>query len=214
MNKWVYLGVLSLLAACDVPQAPVVTGADGQARIQINTSGLTCYNTRCLDINPAARSILGLGPRMQPDTTWEQTFCCIDGNGENYKNSASLPLVRARSGEKFANQVAIYRVPDQVDTLLSINGQGLYDGKRDLIGGVITFRDITDQAKRNSELQKLAQYDELTNLPNRSLFIEQLARAELEQFVSRDAVVLWYSRLPHSTMNTHRLPTPSWSVDP
>ena len=24
-----------------------------------------------LDINPAARSILGIGPRMQPDTTWE-----------------------------------------------------------------------------------------------------------------------------------------------
>jgi len=130
-----------------------------------------------LDINPAARSILGLGPRMQPDTTWEQTFCCIDDNGENYKNSASLPLVRARNGEKFANQVAVYRVPEQVDTLLSINGQGLYDGKRELIGGVITFRDITDQTKRNNELEKLAQYDELTNLPNRNLFIEQLARA-------------------------------------
>jgi diguanylate cyclase (GGDEF)-like protein len=130
-----------------------------------------------LDINPAARSILGLGPRMQPDTSWEQTFCCIDGNGENYRNSASLPLVRARNGEKFANQVAIYRAPEQVDTVLSINGQGLYDGKRELIGGVITFRDITDQTRRNHELQKLAQYDELTNLPNRSLFIEQLARA-------------------------------------
>ncbi len=130
-----------------------------------------------LDINPAARSILGLGPRMQPDTSWEQTFCCIDGNGDNYRNSALLPLVRARNGEKFANQVAIYRVPEQVDTLLSINGQGLYDGKRELIGGVITFRDITDQTRRNNELQKLAQYDELTNLPNRSLFIEQLARA-------------------------------------
>ncbi|MGI9200436.1 MAG: putative bifunctional diguanylate cyclase/phosphodiesterase [Woeseiaceae bacterium] len=130
-----------------------------------------------LDINPAARSILGLGPRMQPDTTWEQTFCCIDGAGENYKNSSSLPLVRARNGEKFADQVAIFRVPNQVDTLLSINGQGLYDGTRELIGGVITFRDITDQTKRTNELQKLAQYDELTNLPNRSLFVEQLARA-------------------------------------
>jgi diguanylate cyclase (GGDEF)-like protein len=130
-----------------------------------------------LDINPAARSILALGPRMQPDTSWEQTFCCIDGNGENYRNSADLPLVRARSGEKFSDQVAIFRKPEQADTLLSINGQGLYDGKRELIGGVITFRDITDQTRRNNELQKLAQYDELTNLPNRSLFIEQLARA-------------------------------------
>ncbi len=130
-----------------------------------------------LDINPAARSILALGPRWQPDTTWEQTFACIDANGDNYRNSADLPLVRARNGEKFANQTAIYRMPEQADTVLSINGQGLYDGKRELVGGVITFRDITDVAKRTSELEKLAQYDELTNLPNRGLFTEQLARA-------------------------------------
>ena len=130
-----------------------------------------------LDINPAARTILGLGPRMQPDTSWEQTFCCIDGNGDNYRNSADLPLVRARNGEKFANQMAIFRMPEQIDTVLSINGQGLYDGKRELVGGVVTFRDMTDATKRHNELQKLAQFDELTGLPNRSLFVEQLARA-------------------------------------
>jgi len=130
-----------------------------------------------LDINPAARTILGLSPRMQPDATWEQTFCCIDENGDNYRNSADLPLVRARKGEKFSNQVAIYRLPGQPDTILSINGQGLYDGKRELIGGVITFRDITDATRTTSELRRLARYDELTGLPNRSLFTEQLARA-------------------------------------
>jgi len=130
-----------------------------------------------LDINPAARTILGLSPRMQPDATWEQTFCCIDENGDNYRNSADLPLVRARSGEKFSNQVAIYRLPEQPDTILSINGQGLYDGKRELIGGVITFRDVTDATRTTSALRKLAQYDELTGLPNRGLFTEQLARA-------------------------------------
>lgn len=130
-----------------------------------------------LDINPAARSILGLGPRIQPDATWSQMFCCIDADGQNYRNSADLPLTRARNGEKFANQVAIYRMPEQPDTILSINGQGLYDGNRALIGGVVTFRDITDIAKKTSELQKLAQYDELTGLPNRGLFAEQLARA-------------------------------------
>ena len=130
-----------------------------------------------LDINPAARTILGMHPRVQPDATWGQMFCCIDENGDNYRNSADLPLVRARSGEKFSNQVAIYRTPEQPDSILSINGQGLYDGNRKLVGGVITFRDITDAAKKTSELEKLAQYDELTSLPNRSLFTEQLARA-------------------------------------
>ena len=132
---------------------------------------------RVLDVNPAARTILGLGPRMQPDASWAQTFCCIDDKGENYRNSADLPLNRARNGEKFSDQVAIYRMPEQPDTMLSINGQGLYDGNRELVGGVITFRDITDVAKKTSELQKLAQFDELTSLPNRSLFTEQLARA-------------------------------------
>ena len=130
-----------------------------------------------LEINPAARSILGLGPRVQPDAGWGQTFCCIDENGNNYRNSASLPLVRARNGEKFSDQVAIYRAPDQSDTVLSLNGQGLFDGHRELIGGVITFRDITELTRKTSELEKRAQFDELTGLANRGLFTEQLERA-------------------------------------
>jgi len=130
-----------------------------------------------LDINPAARTVLGMNPRMQPDPTWEQTFCCVDENGHNYRNSADLPLMRARTGEKFSNQVAIYRTPEQPDIVLSINGQGLYDGNRELIGGVITFRDITESKRRTTELERRAQFDELTGLANRALFTEQLTRA-------------------------------------
>ncbi len=63
MNKWIGMGILALVAACDVPQAPVVTGPDGQPRIQINTSGLTCYNTRCLDIDPSGRTVRSIGSR-------------------------------------------------------------------------------------------------------------------------------------------------------
>ncbi len=130
-----------------------------------------------LDINPAARTLLGISPRMLPDPTWEQTFCCADENGHSYRNSADLPLMRARSGEKFSDQIAIYRTPRQPDIALSINGQGLYDGKRELIGGVITFRDITESRRKTTELKRLAQFDELTGLANRTLFAEQLTRA-------------------------------------
>ena len=130
-----------------------------------------------LDINPAARTLLGISPRMQPDPTWEQTFCCVDENGDSYRNSADLPLMRARMGEKFSDQVAIYRTPEQPDIALSINGQGLFDGKRELIGGVITFRDVTESRRKTKELEKHAQFDGLTGLANRSLFAEQLTRA-------------------------------------
>ena len=130
-----------------------------------------------LDINPAARSILDLAPRQQTDTDWARSFCSIRANGDGKIDHDELPLVKACRGEKFSNQVAIYRLAGQADTILSINGQGLYDSSRSLIGGVITFRDITDVMRRTVELEKRAQYDELTLLPNRRLFTQQLKKA-------------------------------------
>jgi len=130
-----------------------------------------------LDINPAGRSILGLNPRWQPHGDWERTFCCLDSQGGSVRNAADLPLVRARNGEKFSNHIAIYRAPEQPDVWLSINGQGLYDGKGELLGGLITFRDTTEVTRQTNELKKRARYDELTNLPNRSAFVDYLRRA-------------------------------------
>ena len=63
---------------------------------------------------------------------------------------------------------------EQPDVILSINGQGLYDGNRELIGGVITFRDVTEQSQRTLQLEKLAQFDELTGLANRRRGLEVL----------------------------------------
>jgi diguanylate cyclase (GGDEF)-like protein len=151
--------VLSILR--NINDGVIVVGADGHV----------------LDINPAARSILGMKARSHPDASWEQTFCCIDERGDSYRNANELPLVRARSGEKFSDQVAIYRAPEQADVVLSINGQGLYDGNRELIGGIVTFRDVTEARHKTEALEKRAQFDELTGLANRALFIEQLTRA-------------------------------------
>ena len=130
-----------------------------------------------LDINPAARSILGLPARQRPDEKWGGSFCNLATDGKTLLDPEEMPLVKARSGQKFSNHVAIYRAPDQEDSILSINGQGLYDGSHNLIGGVITFRDVTDITRRTVELEKRAQYDELTLLPNRRLFIRQLEKA-------------------------------------
>jgi diguanylate cyclase (GGDEF)-like protein len=130
-----------------------------------------------LDINPAARSILGLAPRQQTDTEWARTFCTLKADGQTEIDHNELPLVKACRGQKFASQVAAYRLQNQGDTILSINGQGLYDNRQALIGGVITFRDVTDIMHRTVELEKRAQFDDLTQMPNRRLFTEQLQKA-------------------------------------
>jgi diguanylate cyclase (GGDEF)-like protein len=130
-----------------------------------------------LDINPAARSILGLGPREQPSEAWSRQFCTISANGKEAIAHDELPLVKACRGEKFSEQTAVYRLAGQADTVLSLNGQGLFDSNRSLIGGVITFRDVTDVMRKTVELEKRALYDELTKLPNRRLFLQQLEKA-------------------------------------
>lgn len=130
-----------------------------------------------LDINPAARSVLGLTAREQPDEAWSRRFCSITADGKSAIQHDELPLVKACRGEKFSDQAAVYRASDQSDIVLGINGQGLFDSEHNLIGGVITFRDVTDVMRKTSELEQRALYDELTMLPNRRLFIQQLEKA-------------------------------------
>jgi diguanylate cyclase (GGDEF)-like protein len=162
-----------------------LSGAEGTALsiLQSINDGVIVVDRRgnLLDINPAARSILGLKPRQHPPQLWELDFCSIAGDGTTRIDENELPLVKARNGEKFSGQIATYRAPEEssgrVDVILSINGQGLYDTAGSLAGGVITFRDITDIMRKTAELEKRAQHDELTLLPNRSLFMSQLEKA-------------------------------------
>lgn len=130
-----------------------------------------------LDINPAARSILGLSPREQTSIEWVSSFCALAADGTTAIEHDELPIVKASRGEKFSSQTAVYHVPGQIDIVLGVNGQGLYDSAHQLIGGVITFRDVTDVMRKTVELEKRAQYDELTMLPNRRLFTHQLEKA-------------------------------------
>ena len=130
-----------------------------------------------LDLNAAARTILGIPRRRRPPAGWAAEFGSIGIDGETAIDNPDRPVARACRGEKFADQTAVYCARDQGDLLLSINGQGLYDSSGEQLGGVITFRDVTDVMRRNVELEKRAQYDDLTRLPNRRLFLSQIEKA-------------------------------------
>lgn len=60
MNRWTYFGFDLLVSACSPPsQASLVTDANGQTAIQINTAGLTCYNGTCLEIKRGSVRAIG-----------------------------------------------------------------------------------------------------------------------------------------------------------
>jgi diguanylate cyclase (GGDEF)-like protein/PAS domain S-box-containing protein len=130
-----------------------------------------------LDMNPAARSILGIGARETIAPDWHRLFAGLTSDGSTELADEALPLRRACSGEKFNQLLARHRRDNAPDIILSISGQGLFDSGNDLVGAVITFRDVTDIENRAAELQQRALFDELTGLANRRLFTEQLARS-------------------------------------
>lgn len=135
------------------------------------------HRGRPLDINPAGRSMLGLGARTLPSRDWAMTFGALGADGETAIASLDLPLVRASRGEKFDSVVATWRVGDDAEIKLQISGQGLFESDGSVVGGVVTFRDITEMLIRRVRLEKFAQYDDLTGLPNRRLFLHQLEKA-------------------------------------
>ncbi len=60
MKKWACFGFAVLASACaTTTQAPLVTNAIGQTAIQINTNGLTCYNSACLEITRSSVRVVG-----------------------------------------------------------------------------------------------------------------------------------------------------------
>lgn len=64
-------------------------------------------------------------------------------------------------------------------------------------GGVITFRDITEQNRTLHQLEHIANYDSLTQLPNRSHFITLLKKAIVQAKRSKSLLCVFYVDIDH-----------------
>lgn len=140
---------------------------------------------RIVRTNATARGLLGLSRDAQPDLAWARTFCAWDANSGDALAADERPIARAARGERFTEQVFQHCERDGAPLVLSVSGHGLYDGSDGLLGGILLFRDITDQHQMILEQANLASSDPVTGVANRSLFGEQLqqaiARAERSQ---------------------------------
>ena len=69
------------------------------------------------------------------------------------------------------------RRKDGEEFLCAIESSSVYDSNGELILHVAVLNDITQQKRAEQELRYLANFDTLTNLPNRSLLSDRLSRA-------------------------------------
>ena len=132
---------------------------------------------RVVSLNPAARKLLGLARDTYPDQDWQASFCTRHAHTGELLADDERALNKAQRGERVSDLTHGQRTADDVDMVFSLSGRGLYDGSGKHIGGLISFRDITEQFARERELARLSLFDNLTGIANRRLFSDQLAQA-------------------------------------
>lgn len=68
---------------------------------------------------------------------------------------------------------------NQTSLWVSINAVGLFNDKYELTGFILTIHDVSESYLHAEKLEKIANYDHLTGLSNRSFFIDRLTVALL-----------------------------------
>lgn len=125
--------------------------------------------------NPAARRIVGEGPRVGDRAGAAVSHRVLRPGSEEPFPPHELPSRKALSGIPSDNVELLVRSPGRLDRLVSINGRPLRDPEGRSRGAVITFHDITALRAAQEELARRAVTDPLTGLPNRRAFDERLA---------------------------------------
>lgn len=137
-----------------------------EAHVVMNPDGTVSFASRNIG------DVLG----VDPDHLEEREGLVGLVRGRDRRRALRLyARVRARPGASGALEVAARR-PDGSDCFVAVRVVNLVDSPT--VGGILfTFRDITPRKAFESEIQQLAYYDALTELPNRRFFLEQGEKA-------------------------------------
>jgi diguanylate cyclase (GGDEF)-like protein/PAS domain S-box-containing protein len=127
--------------------------------------------------NAAAEAMHGLpADHDLAPAQWAEHYRILDADGRVLPAS-QLPLRRAIHGERLRD-VELWLGADGRDPILvRCNGQPLRDDAGDVLGAVVTMRDITDERAAEAALRHRAERDPLTGLFNRTTFEERLRHA-------------------------------------
>lgn len=112
--------------------------------------------------NPAAQRLSGVTPTDRPSGEWTDLFGVFAPDGRTPFPPEHLPLARALKGDACDEVELIMRnAANPTGRLLSVSGRPLRDEDGAPDGGVVVFRDITQQKHMEEELRAAKQRFEL-----------------------------------------------------
>ncbi|WP_179957823.1 sensor domain-containing protein [Exilibacterium tricleocarpae] len=113
-----------------------------------------------IDLDHYAEDVLHtIAENLERRDYWEGELRCRHRDGHSFPAWVALTVLRETAGRETSAQ--------------ETSG----DKKGDIINTISTFTDITEKKSSQVKIQRLAYFDPLSGLPNRSLFNDRLARA-------------------------------------
>lgn len=107
---------------------------------------------------------------------WAVQYDLYEPDGTTPLRTERIPLVRALAGEPVNDEEMVVVVRGAAPRTVVCNGQRLETATGRMLGAVVAMHDVTERKQAEQRLTQLAHFDQLTNLPNRVLFHETLAK--------------------------------------
>jgi len=151
-------------------RAQVTLNSIGDAVISTDVAGNVTY------LNVVAESMTGWTRQEASGRPLQEVLRIIDGDSrEPALNPLAIAIVHNKSVGLSANCVLIRR--DGYESAIEATAAPIHDRRGQVTGAVIVFHDASVTRAMSLRMSYLAQHDFLTELPNRMLLNDRLARA-------------------------------------
>ena len=136
-------------------------------------------NSAIIAFNKSAERILGLtGDQLRGKTSLDPDWYSIHEDGSPFPGETHPVVITLRTGEPQSDVIMGIHKPDGKLNWISINVQPIFkEGKTTPDRVVATMRDITEHKLADERIERLAHFDQLTGLPNRTLLNDHLKYA-------------------------------------
>jgi diguanylate cyclase (GGDEF)-like protein/PAS domain S-box-containing protein len=147
----------------------IILDSIGDAVISVDISGNVVF------LNPAAENLTGWSRQEATGRPLDEVFR-VDDVTHHPAIQAAQAVTSGHTEVRTPSSILVQR-NDEFETPIEYSAAPCLDGSARFVGTVIAFHDISQTRAVEEKLSHLAQYDSLTDLPNRMLLHDRLTQA-------------------------------------
>jgi len=154
----------------ELERADVTLNSIGDAVMTTDTQGNVTY------LNAEAEGLTGWTRAEAFARPLSEVFDVTDGlTGQSAQDPSRMAIEHRKKVRLKGNYILVGR--DGNETAIEHSAAPIHDRQGNILGAVIVFRDVIVSRERRLQMLHLAEHDALTDLPNRLLLNDRLARS-------------------------------------